>query len=261
MRTGVDGRDGVARKNFAQRSRDLIGTEAFDGIALDRVLHRPAVTVEIGVQPARRRALGRGLRQRMQATDDAARVFVGAAINVMRIGHEIDIDGGLFLVPRRDPVGAQFDRIEADGQNQVGFAHMRHVDFVDHRAQAGGARAQRVVFGHDTLGLVGGDKRHAPRFDEALQLALGAVDLHADADQRERPPRFLQQRLDRRAVLAPRQRAHRHRRETPRFGLLRAGDVGRHVESARDRASRSAQSRALCAPGRTHFSARSSSSI
>jgi hypothetical protein len=148
----------------------------------------------------------------------------------MRVGHQIDVDGGFLLVPRRDPVRAQLDRIEAYRQDQIGFAHVRHVYLVDDRAQAGGARAQHVIFRHHAFGFVSRDKRNAPRFDEPLEFALGAVDLHAYADQRQRPPRFFEQRLDRTAIFAPRQRAHGDRRKPPRFGLLRARHVGRHVE-------------------------------
>jgi len=77
---------------------------------------------------------GRGLRQRLQAARNAAHVFESAAIHVMRIRHQIDIDGGFAFIPRRHPVGTQLDRIETYRQYQVGFTHVRHVYLVDHRA-------------------------------------------------------------------------------------------------------------------------------
>jgi len=87
-----------------------------------------------------------------------------------------------------------------------------------------------VILGHHALRFISRQKWHPPRFDEALEFTLRAIELDADADQRERPPRFLQEDLDRRALLASRHCAHRYRREAARLRLFHARNVGRQVE-------------------------------
>src|SRR5208282_3353874 len=113
--------------------------------------------------------------ERVQAAGDASSIFNCAAIDMMCIRYQIDIDGRLLFVPRRIPFGMQLNGIETNGKHEIGVAHMREMYLVHHRTQTGRANAQRMVFSNDALRLVSGQKRNMPCLKKTLEFTLGAV--------------------------------------------------------------------------------------
>ena len=174
----VRGQRGAADIDDRGRPPDLVGRKGADQ------RHTGRRDLASGPGRAGRSAVGqRGERRRHPGCEGN-----GRAVHVGQPRHRGDIDDCLGAgVPDVLPAGPHLDRVIAGQKDEVGRAEERQKVAVGQRRKSRPAKRKRVVLGHEPLGAVGGDDRHAMGFGECADCPACVFVQRIDPGKQDRP--------------------------------------------------------------------------
>jgi hypothetical protein len=138
------------------------------------------------VEPGAPRAIGNRGRERAQREPEIGDEFELRAMDAVLVGRPADLGGVGARVPGLGPGVAHLDGIVAETQDEVRGVERLEQRPIGDRREPGTSDHERIVLGHQTLGLVGRDDRRASAPRERGQLGMSAVVEDAETGQDQR---------------------------------------------------------------------------